>query len=220
MKRAIGIGLAPSAVLLALLSGGGGGGGPGAGGVVFLAIAWAPVGTALGYLGGKWSESSWEPCRKALQESLSKFDPMAALAAKLKAALENAGVPTLEIATGVGAGAEALSRELKSILNAQITRVVLRLCSPTLCLDVATHATLFDVATQTYVYDRVFVYSAAQLELQPYELFVRSSTTPAASRSLEAYCEAGGGELLQVDLSNALDATVNRVVQDLGLRME
>ena len=143
---------------------------------------------------------------------------MVALATKLKAALMNAGVPTLEIATGAGAGAEALASDIKSILNAQVTRVVLRFCSPTLCLDVATHATLFDVATQTYVYDRVFVYSAAQLELQPYELSVPSSTTPAASRSLETYCEEAGGEILQADLSNALDATVNRVVQDLGLR--
>jgi hypothetical protein len=64
------------------------------------------------------------------------------------------------------------------------------------------------------------LYSAAQLELQPYEWFVRSSTTPAASRSLEAYCEGGGGKLLQADLSNALDASVNRVMQDLGLRLE
>jgi hypothetical protein len=86
-------------------------------------------------------------------------------------------------------------------------------------LDVATHATLFDVATQTYVYDSVFVYSAAQLELQPYELLVRSSTTPASSRTLEEYCEEGGGELLQADLSNALDATINRVAQDLGLQV-
>jgi hypothetical protein len=207
MKRAmlLGVGV-PSAAIIGLT------GGYGAG----FAVLWAPVGTILGYLGGKWSESSWEPCRQALQESLTKFEPMVALATKLKAALDHEGVPTLEIATVAGAGAEALASEVKSILNAQITRVVLRLCSPTLCLDVATHATLFDVATQTYVYDRVFVYSAAQLELQPYELFIRSSTTPAASRSLEAYCEAGGGELLQADLSNALDATVNRIMQDLG----
>jgi hypothetical protein len=98
--------------------------------------------------------------------------------------------------------------------------VVLRLCSPTLCLDVATHASLFDVDMRTYVYDRVFVYSGAQLELQPYELFVAGSTTAAAGRDLEAYCGEGGGELLQRDLSEALDATVNRVVQELGLTVE
>jgi hypothetical protein len=63
------------------------------------------------------------------------------------------------------------------------------------------------------------VYSAAELELQPYESYVRSSTTPAASRSLEEYCEKGGGELLQADLANALDATINRVAQDLGLQV-
>ena len=79
---------------------------------------------------------------------------------------------------------------------------------------------LFDVATQTYVYDRVFVYSGAQLELQPYELLVPSSTTPASARDLEAYCSEGGGEILRGDLSNALDATVNGMLQDLGLRID
>jgi hypothetical protein len=216
MRRAIERGLLPSGGLLAL----GVMIGPGGALPIVGAILWAPVGTVLGYLGGKWSESSWEPCRKALQESLTKFDPMAALATKLKTAVESAGVPTQEIATGVGAGAEALASDVKSILNAQIARVVLRLCSPTLCLDVATHATLFDVTTQTYVYDRVFVYSAAQLELRPYELFVSSSSALAASRALEAYCEEGGGEMLQGDLSNALDATVNQIVQELGLTVE
>ena len=216
MRRAIQTGLLPSGAFLGLAAISG----PGAGLPIIGAILWAPVGTALGYLGGKWSESSWEPCRKALQESLSKFDPMAALATKLKAALDHEEVQTLEIGMGGDAGPEVLTSDVKSILNAQTTRVVLRFCSPTLCLDVATHASLFDVATQTYVYDRVFVYSAAQLEFQRYELSVPSSTTAATSRALEAYCEEGGGEILQADLSNALDATVNQIVRDLGLRVE
>ena len=79
---------------------------------------------------------------------------------------------------------------------------------------------LFDVATQTYVYDRVFVYLGAQLELQPYELLVPSSTTPASGRDLEADCSEGGGEILRGDLSNALDATVNGMLQDLGSRID
>jgi hypothetical protein len=150
MKRAMLLGVgAPSVAIIGLT------GGYGAG----FAVLWAPVGTSLGYLGGKWSESSWEPCRQALQQSISEFDPMVALATKLKAALHHEGVQTLEIGTGAEAGDETLGSDVKSILNAQITRVVLRLCSPTLCLDLATHATLFDVATQAYVYDRVFVFS-------------------------------------------------------------
>ncbi len=223
VKRAVGMGLLPSQVLFALLSGGGGGGGgPGAGAVVALALAWAPVGTVLGYLGGKWSESSWEPCRQALQESITKFDPMAALATKLKTALEHEEVQTIDIGIRTNAEGEALPRDVKSILNAQITRMVLRFCSPTLCLDVATHATAFDVATQTYVYDNVFVYSGGQLELQPYELLVEKpeSVTAPSGRDLEAYCGEGGAEKFQGDVSEALDATVYRIVQELGLRPE
>lgn len=214
MKRAISMGLLPSAGLLALASGGGG---PGAGYVGALGILWAPVGTVLGYVGGKFSESSWEPCRKALQESLTKFDPMAVLATELKAALDDERIQVLEIGVSGNAGPKALTSDVKSILNARITRIVLRFCSPTLCLDVATHVMLFDVATQTYIYDRVLVYSATQLELQPYESSVPSSTMLAAGRALEAYCEEDGGEVLKGDVSNALDATVNQIVQDLGL---
>ena len=215
MRRAMSLGLAPTAGLLAL------GVGLGQGGALFVigGVLWAPVGTVLGYLGGKWSESSWEPCRQALRESISKFNPMASLGAKLKAVLDHWGVQTLEIGMGGDAGDEALGTDSQSILSAQITRVALDFCSPTLCLDVATHAWLFDVATQTYVYDRVFVYSAARLELQPYELSLFSPAF-ATSRPLEAYCEEGGGEILQADLSNALDATVNQIVRDLGLRVE
>ena len=198
------------------------------------AILWAPIGAALGYLGGKWSESSWEPCRQVLQESISKFRPMAALATKLKGALDHAEVQTLEIGTEAGVASAALASNVKSIFTAQILRIVLRHCgvwSSTLCLDVVTRAQLFEAATKTYRYDNVLVYSiaeSARLELQPYQVLVRvpepaateSSDTQSSGRELEAYCGEGGGELLQGDLSKALDATVNRVAQDLGLRVQ
>jgi hypothetical protein len=222
MRRAIILGLAPSGGLLAL----GLAIGPAGALPVMGAILWAPVGAAFGYLGGKWSESSWDSCRQALQESLSKFDPMAALATKLKAAIDNWGIPTLDIAADAGARAEA--SDVKSILNAQIQRIVVRLCrssslSTTLCLEVVTRARLFEAARQIYLADKVFVYSDAELstlKLQPYELFVTWSTTPSSGRDLDAYCGEGGGEILQGDLSEALDATVYRVAQDLGLRLE
>ncbi len=212
MKRAMTNALlAPSAIMIGLT------GGYGAG----FAVLWAPVGTVLGYVGGKFSESSWEPCRLALQASLTQFDPMTALTTRLKAALDHEQVQTLMIGTVADAGDETSVSEVKSVLNTRITRVGLRLCSPTLCLDVATHVTLFDVATQTYVYDKVFAYSGAQLEL-PYELHVTKPETITASpgRDLEAYCGEGGGEKLEGDLSEALDAFVYRIVQELGLRPE
>lgn len=223
MKRALARGLVPSAFMGLFL-------GPGA----MVAAFWAPIGAGLGYLGGKWSESSWEPCRQVLQESISKFDPMAALTTKLKAALDRVGVQTLAIGTEAG--------DVKSIFTAQILRIGLRHCSAgqgiassawssTLCLDVLTRAQLFEAATKTYRYDNVLVYSiaeSAKLELQPYQVLVRvpepavteSSDTQSPGRELEDYCGAGGSELLQEDLSKALDATVNRVAQDLGLRVE
>lgn len=216
-KRAMSLGLLPSTALLGLASGGGG---PGAGYVGAFGILWAPLGSILGYLGGKISESSWEPCRQALQESLIKFDPMNALATSLKIALDHEEVQTVVIGAAGAAGDVALVNEVKSVLGARVTRVALRFCSPTLCLDVATRVTLFDATTQTYIYDRVLVYSAAQFDLQPYESFVLSLTTPAAGRELETYCGEGGGEILQADLSNALDAIVNRVTLELGLRVE
>ena len=228
MKRALAVGLAPSRafVLMIPLPFGGFG--------AMAAILWAPIGGALGYLGGKWSESSWEPCRQVLQESISKFDPMAALATKLKGVLDRAGVQTLEIGMESGVGSDALASDVKSIFTAQILRIALRHCgvwSSTLCLDVLTRAQLFEAATKTYRYDNVLVYSVAEsakLELQPYQVLVRvpeppvteSSDTQSPGRELEAYCGDGGGELLQGDLSKALDATVNRVAQDLGLRVE
>jgi hypothetical protein len=159
---------------------------------------------------------------------------MAALATKLKAALDHAGVQTLAIGTEAGVGNEALASDVKSIFTAQILRIALRHCgawSSTLCLDVVTRAQLFEAATKAYRYDNVLVYSiaeSAKLELQPYQVLVRvpepavteSSDTQSPGRELEAYCGEGGAKILQGDLSKALDATVNRVTQDLGLRVE
>ncbi len=218
MRRALQIGLSPSALLGAL---GASGGGLGGGVLVGFAVLWAPVGTVLGYVGGKFSESSWEPCRLALQESITKFDPMTALATQLKAALDHEGVQSLMIGTVANAGDEISVSEIKSVLNSRMTRVGLRLCSPTLCLDVATHVTLFDVATQTYVYDKVLAYSGAESEL-PYELRVTKPgyITALPGRDLEAYCGEGGGEKLQGDLSEALDATVAQIVHDFGLKLQ
>jgi hypothetical protein len=221
MKRALALGLVPSRAFAVIPFG------------LAAGILWAPIGAGLGYLGGKWSESSWEPCRQVLQESIGKFDPMAALATKLKGALDRAGVQTLEIGAESGAGKEALASDVKSIFTAQILRIGLRHCgawSSTLCLDVITRAQLFEAGTKRCRYDNTLVYSiaeSAKLELQPYQVLVRvpepvteSSDRQSPGRELEAYCGEGGGEILQEDLSKALDATVNRVAQDLGLRVE
>ena len=226
MGRALALGLVPSRALAVMTF-------PLIGIGEVAGILWAPIGAGLGYLGGKWSESSWEPCRKVLQESISKADPMAALATKLKGALDRGGVRTLEIGTEAGIGNDALASNVKSVFTAQILRIALRHCgawSSTLCLDVITRAQLFEVATKTYRYDNVLVYSiaeSAKLELQPYQVLVRvpepvvteSSDTQSLGRELEAYCGEGGAKILQEDFSKALDATVNRVAQDLGLRL-
>ena len=104
---------------------------------------------------------------------------MAALATKLKGALDHAEVQTLAIGTVAGVGNEALASDVKSIFTAQILRIALRHCgawSSTLCLDVLTRAQLFEAATKTYRYDNVLVYSiaeSAKLELQPYQVLVR-----------------------------------------------
>ena len=208
IKRAIGIGLLPSALFSLGRSG------PG----VAAALLWAPMGAALGYVGGKLSESTWEPCRQALQESLSKFDPMAVLGTKLKSELERAGVTTLEIATDA-TGAKA--SDVKTILIAQIQGVVLRFCSPTLCLEVVTRVRLFEASAETSLYDRALVYlnaKASTRELQPYESLVTDATS--SGRDLETYCGEGGGEILQGDFSKALDTILSRLVQDLGLSTE
>jgi hypothetical protein len=207
IRRAIGIGLLPSA-LFSL-----GASGPG----VAAALLWAPVGAALGYAGGKWSESKWEPCRQALQESLSAFDPMAVLGTKLKSELERAGMTTIEIATDA-AGAKA--SDVETVLIAQIQGVMLRFCSPTLCLEMVTRVRLFEPATESYLHDRAFVYlnsKASTRELQPYESLVTDATS---GRDLETYCGEGGGEILQRDFSKALDATVRGLVQNLDLSAE
>lgn len=225
MARALAIGLAPSAGMLGLASGGGG---PGAGAIATFAILWAPIGTALGYLGGRWSESDWQPCRQALQESLGRFDP-AALAGKLKTALNDTAVHNLDIGREPEFGADPSPNAVKSILNVEIHRVALRLCptsflDDTLCLEIASHVRLYDAATRRYVYDLVIVYANGKPSADDSRLYERVVTESAmndsgsqSGRALDSYCGTDGGELLLGDISRGLDAIVNKVVEDLAL---
>lgn len=225
MARALALGLAPSTGMLALASGGGG---PGAGAIAAFAILWAPIGTVLGYLGGKWSESGWEPCRQALQESLSKFDP-ALLASKLKSALNHRAVQILDIDPETGLGDGPWPNDAKSILTLDIHRVALRLCptsfmDDTLCLEIASRVRLYEATTQRYVYDLVIVHANGKPsadDAQPYERVVRESAINDSGswsgRAPDIYCSAGGSEILLGDISRGLDAIVSKVVEDLSL---
>jgi hypothetical protein len=225
MSRALAMGLAPSAVLGAV--------GPGK---VFFALLWAPAGAAFGYLGGKWSESSWDPCRQMLQESLTPFDPIGVLFAKLKATLDRASVQSLVLSAKPEPRADEAGKDVKSVLSVRLQRIVLHLCpasflAKTLCLEVATRVQFLDTETKTYLQDRVFVYSNGKPstpEIRPYALAVTDSEiagndAPAdasAGRDLEEYCRENGSELLHKDLSRALDAMVTHILRDLGLNFE
>jgi hypothetical protein len=225
MQRGLGYGLAPSALLLAVLGSGGGGGGPGAGAVLGLAVMWAPVGATLGglggYIGGKWSESRFEPCRKSLRESLSELEPDAVLRKKLTATLGNRGIPLSEVnLTQETATSERNQVQLGSIIDARIQRIALRHCqvaSQTLCVDVAVRARVIEARSNNAMYDAVLLYGRE--ELQPYELRAYSSeSTPG--HEVESICGENGIETFHGEIARALDAIVDGLVGDFGLRNE
>ena len=66
----------------------------------------------------------------------------------------------------------------------------------------------------------LFVTGCSESLVTKPESIESSSTTMPSGRDLEAYCGEGGGEKLQGDLSDALNATVYSVMQELGLRQE
>jgi len=228
MQRGLRYGLAPSALLLAVLGGGGGGGGPGAGAVLGLAVLWAPVGATLGglggYVGGKWSESRFEPCRKSLHESLSELEPDAVLRQKLGAALGNWGIPLTEVNLTEEADATEHDQvQLGSIVDARIQRIALRHCqaeSQNLCVEVAVRARVIEANNNKAIYDSVLFYSnGGNTAVQPYEMRAYSSeSTPG--HEVEAVCGENGIETFHGEIARALDAIVDGLVRDFGLRKE
>jgi hypothetical protein len=222
IQRGITVGLAPSILLGAVGMAGAGGGALG------LAILWAPVGLTLGaasgFLGGKLSESSFEPCRQVIQQSILKFDPMQALNTKLKAVLRQSGVQIVEV--GGAQNASGSGNDFKSTLSLQIQRIALRNCgdlSDSLCMEMTTRAQLFETATKTYPYDTVLRYSDApfpSLPSRPFELHLTVNPREPPGEELKSYCKDNGTELLVRQLSYGLDAIVDRIVADLALSVD
>jgi hypothetical protein len=180
------------------------------------------LGAASGFLGGKLSESSFEPCRQVIQQSILKFDPMQALNTKLKAVLRQSGVQIVEV--GGAQNASGSGNDFKSTLSLQIQRIALRNCgdlSDSLCMEMTTRAQLFETATKTYPYDTVLRYSdAPSLPSRPFEVQLTVTPWESPGEELKSYCKDNGTELLVRELAYGLDAIVDRVVADLGLSLE
>lgn len=228
MRQGLRYGLAPSALLLAVLGGGGGGGGPGAGAVLGLAIMWAPVGATLGglggYVGGKWTESKFEPCRKSLRDSISGFDPDAVLRQKLTAALGTWGIPLTEInLTKDVDAAEHNQVRLASFVHTRIQRIALRHCqaeSQTLCVELPVRTRVIEANNNKAIYDAVLFYSnGSETAVQPYELRAYSSER-SPGQEVETFCGENGIETFHGEIARALDAIVHQLTRDLGVRVE
>jgi hypothetical protein len=146
------------------------------------------------------------------------------LASKLKTSLGQWAIETAEI-DGSNYPVDSAELGVNSIVSLQIHRLALRACTSaftTFCIEVAARAQLFDVETRTYLYDRVFVYSKNALA-RSYETLISQREVSVSSTSepkLEDFCGEGGDKTFHEELSAALDPIVNRIVQDLGLRLE
>jgi hypothetical protein len=182
-----------------------------------LMILWAPVGAGLGAVAGVFSHVGFQPCRKAIQQSVIDFDPENTAAAKLNQKLREQQIRTSEINEQDTAEAQPAGREIKSVIHVQPKRIALRECAHyagTYCLDVVIRATLFDVRRKEYLYDVVLAQARGELPAHPEEK-IAAGPYP---RKLDDYCSEGGKDLLHRDFAEAFDALVNRVIEDVGLR--
>jgi hypothetical protein len=226
VKRGLRYGLAPSALLLAVL--GAPGGAPGAGAALGLAILWAPVGATLGglggYVGGKWSESRFEPCRRTLHESLRVLEPDTLLRQQLSAALNNWGIPLTEINLTEETGpAEHKEVQLGSIVHTRIQRIALRHCeaeSQKLCVDLAVRTRVIAAQNSKSMYDTVLFYSNGNdPAARPYELRAYAAET-SPGQDVEAFCGENGIETFHREIAHALNAIVDSLGRDFGLQKD
>ncbi len=117
-------------------------------------------------------------------------------------------------------GASAAREGVKGVLQADIERIQLRECGErsTFCLEVAVRARLVDVSTGEPVHDIVFVYSNPTRRLYKNDLGAVLSEVAAQPspecRELAAICGDGGRQLLQEELTRALDVLVERILPE------
>lgn len=184
--------------------------GPGCGGLVLLALAYWPLGSALVTAETRAAEQSWAPCMTTISARLQQIDLPGVFRQRLA---EQAGAHGIAVAPGTTlsvAGSE---------LRFELQRVQFRQCSATgeYCLEIAVRVRVVSYPDGMLVYDAVLAYTSEDawhdrdeniaLQLQ------RSVSPQSPCTSLERYCRGDGLKAFETELLRGVNIIVDELLR-------
>ena len=211
MWRAIDQGLAPTSIMCDIQSTIG----------MFFTL---PPGLVFGTIKGFADKDRYQSFMQELELKASKLDTAEIFRQTLRNRLPKYGISQLVELEGDDNIYENIPKNgFKSILLAKILRIELiedKDWGKKFYVEVAIRVKLKEVATNTCIYDRVLLYTNPHRILSYYKN--RTYELPlyetSECRELEIYCEQEGFKILKEEITNAIQFSVERFCQDLGLK--
>ena len=183
-------------------------------------LAYLPAGAVMGLVGGAHSSTKWQPCVDSLSAELHSYDYAKEIQVTAASALHakgmNGGVKIPAQTPTEQAGHE----KSKLILQIDLSRITLSECLERwkFSVNTAIHASLLAADTDDYLYDRVFKTSNA-IQWRPLHQYRDDYQVPISvsfpCRKIEEYCNEGGSIIFRQQVVSAVNAAVQKIVEDL-----
>ncbi len=149
------------------------------------------------------------------------LDPTATLLHTLKEMLPKYGVhQTVELVSKNDLSAQASIHKLKTVLQAEILRVRLRLCeiSSYYCIELSVRIKLLDISTNEYLYDGILISTSPfGREKDFHRSFALPIFESSDCRNIEDYYCKEGLKVIEEEIAEALKLSIEKVCNDLGL---
>jgi len=185
---------------------------------IFPFIAYLPIGTAAGFIGGSHSQAKWEPCIEGLSKVFKEYDAVWNMT-KITAERSIMRFVDTDGSRVDDPPAAARANYLEDLLIVNIQEVALRECekSWTFCLEMEIRARLWDAAAERLTYDRLLGYTFEKRLHLGRDLYVLPVSPPSPCRDIEAYCGQEGPALFREELSRGITSLTEKLVKDLGI---
>ncbi|OPY79272.1 MAG: hypothetical protein A4E64_00478 [Syntrophorhabdus sp. PtaU1.Bin058] len=181
-------------------------------------IAYLPVGTAAGLIGGSHSQNKWGSCMEELTKEFKGYDVIGNMTNTI------AERSPMRPADPGGSGADdpsgtARENDLENLLIVNIQEVSLRECetSWTFCLEMEIRARLWDTVTERFTYDRLLSYTFEKKSSDSRNLYVLPVSPPSPCRDIEIYCGKEGPAVFRDELSRGITSLTEKLIKDLAI---
>ncbi len=193
----------------------------------FITFLFIPPGFVFGTIKGVVDKGIYQSCLQELEREARKLDTAEILSQTLSNTLPKYGISQLVELDGVdnvNLDENIAKNGLKSVLQAKILEIGLieyKWWGKKFYVEVAIRVQLNDVVTNTCLSDRVLLYTNPHRSIDYYEKRTNAVLLYETSecRKLKIYCEQEGHKIIKDEITKAIQFSVKKFCQDLGLKL-